>query len=280
MSDLKSRLEEFSSKAEELLDRVGQPLKPYIPAAGRFLIVATFMEDAIRIPTQWEDQVVFMEERRHFPWGLSHLFLALNVIVMAAGSGMVIAKKYTSYAVYGLLGTVVAQAFGYGLVFDFQFFLRNLSLIGGLMMVLSESMLNKDKKSSMMFAALPQLSDNDRRTYIQLAGRILLIFLFIGSAFHGDEWSLVRIVSSLLGLVASIMVVVGFKARWSAMFMVLFLSVFNILINNFWSTNHGYYKRDILKYDFFQTLSIVGGFLLLVNMGPGGYSIDEKKKIF
>ncbi|KAI8141414.1 SURF4 family-domain-containing protein [Fennellomyces sp. T-0311] len=275
MSDLKARLEELSSTAEDIVDRVGQPLKPYIPVIGRFLIVATFLEDALRISTQWEDQLLFMEQRRHFPYGLSHLFLGLNVIVMTAGSVMVIAKRQQDYAVYGLLGTVVAQALGYGLVFNFQFFLRNLSVIGGLVMVLSDSF----KQQRPMFAALPQISETDKRTYLQLAGRILLIFLFIGSAFHG-EWSLSRVLVSLLGLVACVMVAVGFKARWSAMFLVLFLSVFNILINNFWSVNHSYFKRDFLKYDFFQTLSTVGGFLLLVNMGPGGYSIDEKKKAF
>lgn len=138
---------------------------------------------------------------------------------MLAGSICVIARRYQEYAVYGLLAVVVAQAFGYGLIFDLSFFLRNLSVIGGLVMVLSDSM----AKQRRMFAALPQLSESNRRTYLQLAGRILLIFLFIGSAFHG-EWSLIRIVTSLLGLVACIMVAVGFRARYSAMFLVLFLT--------------------------------------------------------
>ncbi|KAI7883879.1 SURF4-domain-containing protein [Lichtheimia hyalospora FSU 10163] len=275
MSDLKLQVESFSSKAEDIIDRVGQPLKPYIPAIGRFLIVVTFLEDALRITTQWSDQNTYMQDYRHFPRGISQIFLGLNVIVMLAGSGLVIARRYQEYAVYGLLGVVVAQALGYGLIFDLSFFLRNLSVIGGLVMVLSDA-LGKKKR---MFAALPQLSESNRRTYLQLAGRILLIFLFIGSAFHG-EWSLIRIIVSLLGLAACVMVAVGFKAKYSAMFLVLFLSVFNILINNFWSVSHSHFKRDFLKYDFFQTLSIVGGFLLLVTMGPGGYSIDEKKKEF
>jgi uncharacterized membrane protein YphA (DoxX/SURF4 family) len=194
---------------------------------------------------------------------------------MLSCSSLVIVKKHQEYAVYGLFAVVILQAFGYGLVFNMSFFLRNLSVIGGLLMVLSDSF----SKRKQMFAALPSMSETDRREYFQLAGRILLIFLFIGSAFHG-EWSFGRVLVSLIGLAAAIMVIVGFKAKWSAIFLILFLSVFNVLINNFWATQHNHFQRDFLKYDFFQTLSTVGGFLLLVNIGPGGLSLDEKKKAF
>ena len=156
-------------------------------------------------------------------------------------------------------------------------------------MVLSDSL----HRRKIAFAGLPELSDpsSTNRTYFQLAGRILLIFLFLGLSFKGDSWTLSRIGVSGIGLIACIMVAVGFKAKYSAMFLVALLSVFNVLINNWWSVHSAHPHRDFLKYrpqrsvsdrryDFFQTLSIIGGLLLLVNMGPGGLSVDEKKKFY
>jgi uncharacterized membrane protein YphA (DoxX/SURF4 family) len=92
------------------------------------------------------------------------------------------------------------------------------------------------------------------------------------------EFTPLRIAVSIISFVGCIMVVVGFKAKWSAVFLVAFLCISNVLLNNWWSLHHLHPKRDFLKYDFFQTLSIIGGFLLLVNLGPGGISVDEQKK--
>lgn len=59
------------------------------------------------------------------------------------------------------------------------------------------------------------------------------------------------------------MVAVGFKAKWSASFLVTLLSVFNVFINNWyvglplggsilidrWSVHSAHPQRDFLKYD-------------------------------
>lgn len=168
---------------------------------------------------------------------------------MLGGSAGVIGRRYPEISVAALLAVVLLQGLGYGLLFDWSFFLRNLSVVGGLLMVLSDSLQNKKK----LFAGLPSISETDRRKYFQLAGRVLLIFLFIGFIFQGN-WNIARVIVSILGLGACIMVAVGFKAKWSASFLVLLLSGFNVLINNWWSVHSAHPQRDFLKYDFFQTL--------------------------
>ncbi|KAI9767206.1 MAG: hypothetical protein M1840_005806 [Geoglossum simile] len=268
-------IREQTSKIEDWLDTISDPIRPYLPAIGRFLIVVTFLEDALRIITQWNDQLQYLNSYRHIPTGLTHFFLIVNVVAMTTSSVLVIARKYSEYAVVGLIGVVITQALGYGLIFDLNFFLRNLSVMGGLLMVLSDSWVRKRFAP----AGLPQLDEKDRKMYIQLAGRVLLIFLFIGFVFSG-EWGFWRVLVSLVGLVACIMVVVGFKAKWSAVMLVLILSIFNLVVNNFWMLNTDHPHKDFAKYDFFQILSIVGGLLLLVNMGPGQFSVDEKKKVY
>lgn len=83
---------------------------------------------------------------------------------MIAASVAVIIRKYPEASVGALFGVVVVQGFGYGLIFDINFFLRNLSVIGGLLMVLSDSL----SKKKNIFAGLPSISETDKRIYFQV----------------------------------------------------------------------------------------------------------------
>lgn len=54
-----------TSKIEDWLDTISDPIKPYLPYIGRFLIIVTFLEDALRIITQWPDQLTYLRDYRH-----------------------------------------------------------------------------------------------------------------------------------------------------------------------------------------------------------------------
>ncbi|KAJ1884725.1 ER-derived vesicles protein erv29, partial [Kickxella alabastrina] len=270
------KIRNVSEQTEDILDRMSRPLKPYIPLVARTLLVSTFLEDAIRIVMQWQNQLYFLQAYRGFPWGISHFFLLANVITMLVCSTLAIFRRQTEYAVGGLFAVIVVQGFAYGLIFDFKFFVRNLSVAGGLLMLLAEALLARRRN---VFAGLPSISDEDKSKYVLLGGRILLVLLFVSFVFSGS-FSVTRLIVSAVGGMSCLMVAVGFKAKWSAIVLVTILSVFNLMVNNWWSIDFNPTHRDFVKYDFFQTLSIMGGFLLLVNVGPGGFSVDEKKKNF
>lgn len=272
-------LQQFSSKIEDILDQVSTLTKPYVPFLGRFLLVVTFLEDSLRICSQWTDQVNYLMNQRRIWWGVTHVFLIVNVLMMIIGSTMAIIRKKTMYAVGMLFTVIVSQALGYGLIFDFLFFMRNLAVTGGLVMLLVEERHHESREKS-FFPGLPDLQTN-KTMYLQLAGRILLVLLFSSFVLGAREnFGLLRFVVIVIGAVSCIMVAVGFKAKKSAFVLVMLLSCFNVIINNWWSLHHSHPQRDFLKYDFFQTLSVVGGLILLTNLGPGNISLDEKKKAF
>lgn len=273
-------LERFQKTTEQLdniLGVIAQPVKPYLPGVGRFLIVATFLEDAFRIITQWRSQVSYIWNVRNFPYIIAVSYLVLNVLCMFAGSFSVIFKKRLELGVAALLFVVISQALVYGLVTNFSFFFRNLSLCGGLLMVVSDAFM-QDRRS-LSLPGLPVIEDKDRSKYFQLTGRILLIFLFLAYMIS-KKWTIIGGIFNIVGLAACILVVIGYKARLSASFLVVVLSIQNLIANPYWQYHSRNPTRDFLRYEFFQTLSIVGGLILLVTTGAGRISVDEKRKVY
>ncbi|CAH7688852.1 SURF4 family-domain-containing protein [Phakopsora pachyrhizi] len=117
-----AKLQAYLSHVEDLIEQYSHPIKPYLASLGRFLIVVTFYKDALRIVTQWSDQLYFLQRHQSFPWGLSHTFLISN-IVMAVCSSFIIGKKVPTPSVVVLLVVVISQGIGYKLISGVNFFL-------------------------------------------------------------------------------------------------------------------------------------------------------------
>lgn len=265
----------YSEKLDSFLGQIGTPLKPYLPFIGRFLIVATFFEDGFRIYSQWTAQVSYIWTYRGLPHFLTVIYLALNIFLMYAGSIAVIWQRQLIAGVGSLLFVVISQALVYGLLFNFSFFFRNLSVIGGLLMVLSDAFVHD--RRSLSLPGLPEIEDKDRSKYFMLAGRVLMIFLFLAYVAT-EHFTILGLIGILIGLVACTMVAVGYKARLSASVLILILLYRNFTSNQYWNFESGNPIRDFLRYEHFQILSIIGGLLLVANTGAGALSFDEKKK--
>jgi len=198
--------------------------------------------------------------------------VVVNMIAQLAGCVMVLGRLQVPIACGILFGVVILQTLAYSILWDFHFLLRNLALIGALLLVLAES--RSEGKS--LFAGVPTMGENKPKTYLQLTGRILLVFMFV--TLLRFEMSVLQVLQDLVGSALMILVTVGYKTKLSALILVAWLSALNFYLNAWWNVPSYKPMRDFLKYDFFQTLSVVGGLLMVVSLGPGGVSMDEHKK--
>jgi len=261
------------AKAEDIADQILRHSKHVLPHLARFCLVSTFFEDGIRMWFQWTEQREYVDHQWNCGYFLSLMFVIINFFGQLIGCFMVLARQKVDIACGGLFGIILLQTLAYQVFTDLKFFLRSLALSGGLLLLLAES--RQEAKS--LFAGVPTLdTPNKPKAYMQLAGRVLLLLMYMTllkfdvTPFH--------LIFNLVGTVLILFVTVGFKTKLSALVMVAFLLMINVYENAFWMVPEWKAMRDFLKYDFFQTLSVIGGLLLVVAFGPGGASLDEQKK--
>merc|ERR1712212_579569 len=106
---------------------------------------------------------------------------------------MVLLRKHIDFACANLFLTVFLQTIAYSILWDIQFLFRNFALCGALLLVLAESKV-EDKS---LFAGVPSLGENKPKMYLQLAGRILLVFMFL--TLLRFEMSAMQIIQNLVG---------------------------------------------------------------------------------
>ncbi len=122
--------------------------------------------------------------------------------------------------------------------------------------------------------------------WAQLLGRIALGAIFVISAagklagWHGTvayaaskgvpEGLLV--ISTALELIGGLSVVLGFKARWGALALLIFLVPVTLVIHNFWGVPANEQQMQLVN--FLKNLSIAGGALIVFARGAGAFSID------
>lgn len=272
MDRISTNKQELLSKAEDFADEFLRRSKTILPTIARACLISTFVEDGYRMWTQWGEQRDYMNAQWSCGYFFATLFVIINMLGQLIGSGLVLARFYVQAACGILFGIVILQTFAYSILWDIKFLLRNMSLGGSLLLILAESRV----EGRSMFAGVPSLGENKPKVYMQLTGRILVIFMFI-TVLHLEFHPFI-ILQNIIAIILMAAVTVGYKTKLSALILVLWLTVLNFYTNAFWTIDSHRPMHDFLKYDFFQTLSVIGGLLMIVLLGPGGLSIDNHKK--
>jgi len=264
--------EEFLSKAEDIADQILRRSKHFLPHLARLCLISTFLEDGIRMYMQWSEQRDYMDASWGCGYFLATLFVFINLFGQLGGCFMVLGRIKVDIACGVLFSIVVLQTLAYSILWDFQFLMRNLALIGALFLVLAESRV----EAKSILAGVPSTGDNKPKEYLQLTGRVLLVFMFV--TLLRLELSFMQVIQNVVGSALMVLVTIGYKTKLSALILVAWLTVLNLYFNAWWTVPAYKPMRDFLKYDFFQTLSVIGGLLMVISLGPGGVSMDERKK--
>jgi putative oxidoreductase len=125
-----------------------------------------------------------------------------------------------------------------------------------------------------------------------LLGRVLIAMLFVPSG-----WGKIAGFSGLVGYIGSkgvplpevcaaiaiaaelglgLLLLVGFKTRWVALLLALFVIVITPIFHNFWAMPEAQVMAQ--KMNFFKNFAIAGGLLGLAAFGGGAFSIDGGRR--
>jgi putative oxidoreductase len=124
---------------------------------------------------------------------------------------------------------------------------------------------------------------------LALVGRVLLGLIFVQSGFQklmtfagvaaaiaGKGLPMPEVLAVLtvaIELGAGLLLVVGWKARWAAFLLFLFIIPVSLIYHNFWAMDAA--QAAMNKIQFMKNVSIMGGMLVAVAFGPGRYSVDK-----
>lgn len=263
------------------LRKLRKQAAPYLPFACRLLLVSTFLEDGLRILFEMHHQIDFLRHEYYMPSFIAGLLLLLNVGVSFVAVAFILGRKklargkYENQAAYALIGCVLYQQIMYGRHSpvgsgNLGFFVRNLCLSGSLLLISCESRLAAGRSALPMGLLDGHADQQTTVSYMQLASRIMLVLL--GLEFVATLGT----VGTIFALPVIIAVLVGFYLEVAGSILLILYFWHNVLNSAFWSVR-GSYLSQIMQYEFFQTLSIMGGLLLLVTTGPGAISVDEMR---
>lgn len=123
-----------------------------------------------------------------------------------------------------------------------------------------------------------------------LAGRILLAVLFIWSGFgkiggyDGTAGYMAAKGLPMVGILlpltiltelgGGLLLAVGYKARWVALLLFLFLIPTTLIFHAFWGIDPKMVQMQ--QINFFKNVSIMGGMLMVFAFGPGALSLDRR----
>jgi len=129
------------------------------------------------------------------------------------------------------------------------------------------------------------------RMYGPLVGRVLLALIFIIAGFGkitGFEGTVgymqaynvpmtqvLAVLAIIVELGGGLMIAVGWKARWAAAAIFIFVLIASFIFHAFWAVPAD--QAQLQNIMFMKNLAIMGGMLYIIVYGSGPFSVDKNR---
>lgn len=264
----------IAEKTEEISEKFIDKFKPYLPSIARICLCATFIEDSLRMITQFSDQTGYMKDQLGSRF-LGVLFVIFNFLTQITGSVLILSKKSIQISTGLLFASIFGQIFAYSVWTETAFLMRSFSLFGAVFLMLAEHWSSSQKNIFTQNIGF-QDENHTKKNVVILSGRVLLTLMFL-SMMHFDS-SLENGIKNVVGVFIMGMIALGYKTKSASFVMICWLSLINFWFNAFWMHTGESLILDFKKFDFFQTMTVIGGLFTLILIGPGEMSLEELKK--
>ncbi len=127
-------------------------------------------------------------------------------------------------------------------------------------------------------------------SFLPVSGRIFISLIFlisgIGKIVHWDNYlnilstkmipadALLLFIAIIVEIAGGLLILIGYKARYAAMILFLYLLPVSLLTHNFWAFTGAQFTIQLIN--FLKNMAIMGGMLYLAHYGAGPFSVDRK----
>ena len=264
----------------------------YCPLAGRILLSIVFFNSGLEKIFAW-GKFAAMTAAKGIP--LPEVALALTIALVLAGGAMILTGWHARCAALALFVWMIPTTLlfhnywafdGAAAVNQFNHFLKNVSIMGALLLIVAFG----PGRFSAGVRTATHARVVSRNDYVAAAGRTMLALLFLVSGYKkvidfaataaymaSRGMPLVEffaVASIVLELGGGLMLVAGWKARWSAAALfVLFMIPATLIFHRFWAVDAAQVFNQTNH--FLKNVAIMGGLALVAGFGPGMLSADR-----
>ena len=238
---------------------------------ARALLLSPYINNAVFMTMNFQNESVYVKRK----WNISNtfsLYIVYTILFTQFISCLfLIFRKFVIFAVSCLFLVIITQNIIFELFLIVNYAVIDLALFGGLLLLIVEASYS-DK-----YVFVKTQENNYIFSITQLLGRILLVCMFmILLRFNHNKFDLLH---DFVVCMLAILIIFGYKTKFSASVLVFWLLAFNLNQNQFWKHKKSLPLKNFYQQEFLHILSVVGGFCMLFKLGPGKISVDETKKL-